>query len=1131
MNTRLLQDHEIENYGSPKGFNELLDEVKNVVDKYLSGTPLGHGHGQGNGISPTNPHRSINLNINDIGNGNTPHSYLAQQLRTSTSLPAGRFQLNPSAHPSPQSQSPGSAQRTPSTSATDTISKAGLRELSNMLNRQREGEINIRAIRQIAALYRQARQAEAQRTKFVEEIVKGSCLRSLLSFLTLREPSSNSSFEYIAQLESLELLALLTESDAIKSYIRHTGDLPIIVNVLGWAHRSQRSLELNFSLIDLICNLATQESCASILKKSGAIPPIFNMATNQYMNGELRILSINTLIIFTSYSDPKISEAIIDSASSLRMIIQQIHENSILASNEDMLDSIAIKMLDLLYRVSDCAKTRAIAYECGIERLVELLKVNEIYPKYLNQGNYFVVSNTSVSPANDPTAAQAKVQGKVLQCLEKLAQHENNRVKIGMAGLFNCMSYLKPMYLIPSDIFRWNINILEKVLKFLIQLLNNDNIKQVFVEKDGCNIIVSMVSSDFLPTNIRLSCAQVLGQFVSPKKTESSRIYYSVDKVMSNEIVPSLMKLFKSYPDETSLQLLVCKVFTNLGEQDELRQTIFSEGGIQLLHHLLTNPDIEVVTAACESLAVLSNNKFIRKVLRLLDSVGVIVRHLNGGVQQLKRGAIQTLYNVSRDDEGLLMLLDNHTGVSPLTIYNLLFSNDTITQTYAIKLLVNLSLDDQYVNCFVTRGGLNSLINALYSNNEALQHSVLDIMNVLLQSNKLVQESIFGEGIIEKLKKLTAHENLANPSSILLQPLRTLFITIKQLQPPESPPYHQQHVSNKSPHTPISSTTYVSPPSGPSPPHNTITSVSAPDFKRIENVLGKLDPDQLIQVIMEMVKHDASLADLVPVAIKSVLTGNRLPTPVYSTPPPSTSPSPPPAPRHVAPQKTPAAATSTTAPGNKRGGNKPPPPEKKKMGFSCLMEEIMMKVPTGKLNLRHVDMEKEAERRQKSMVMQNQSNILKDIVNIAQRRKTEQTANKRVLVDTSIVNGMRIWKKDFELWKQELQGMFRRDVNLTVLIYRIMDSVDKEFPFDEAMDIAKVESPESLAQSLCRVGFNVKQSRYTSSTSSTSSRSSSSSSNNNNDVEVVESIEYISISKPTGMPYKLLLSTILEYMQ
>eukprot|EP01133_Synstelium_polycarpum_P014542 gene14542-17184_t len=301
-----------------------------------------------------------------------------------------------------------------------------------------------------------------------------------------------------------------------------------------------------------------------------------------------------------------------------------------------------------------------------------------------------------------------------------------------------------------------------------------------------------------------------------------------------------------------------------------------------------------------------------------------------------------------------------------------------------------------------------------------------------------------------------------------------------------------------------------------------------PDYQKIEAILGKLDADQLRQVIIEMIKHNPAISDVLPVSIKGVITGIRIVTPVsppikqqVTSPTQQQQPRPVVSPtqqRHynqspkvaIGNTRAPVVAMSIASPAAaRRANNNVKSPNSH--GFSSLMDEIKSKVGTGRLNLRHVDTAVETENRRKDQLIAKTSNILKDIVTNAQQRQKrsdEKGASKRVLVDAGTVQGMRIWKKDFELWKGELQSMFERNINLTVLIYKILDSIETDFPFSEAMKITQSTEEEELAQSLIRIGFNVKQSTYAD-----------------------QHTEYTSVSIPTGIPVKLLLATIFDYMK
>ncbi|KAN0038216.1 hypothetical protein ACTA71_000388 [Dictyostelium dimigraforme] len=1294
INLRLLQDSEIENYGSPKNVNDLMEEVRGLFDNYtikfvpssnnkmtigLNSSPVAIKNSinqkSSSSSSPpqnTSPNSISNRLLNNGGNSNNSNNNI---LKPSERL----FKLNNNSTTSNNTQTQQQIQQTnnnlniinqqqqqqqqqqtkknPIESSFIDVKKIGIKELSLLLTKRREGSVHIQAITQIGELYQQACSNNTQKQQFLDEVNKGTCLRSLLSYLTISQPKIDS-FEYNSQLEALKVISILTGNDSIKSYIKQTGDIPIIVQVLNWSHKLPSFNSFNLSLINLISNLATQESCASILRKAGSIGPIFSMSVNESISNELRIIALNTLIIFSSYSDPKISEAIVDSKQSLELIFNNIINNCVTNNNGNINSAsnnqLSIKFLDLLYQVSDCAKTRAIAYECGIEKLLTLLRIDLIYPQELNRVNYFrignVVNNFS-KQVLDSTEVQSSLQSKILSCLEKLSKHELNRNKLGVVATDLILVYSSTMFKIPKDVFKWNTQILERTLKFAIQMLQDDNHKQIFVEKDGCKNMVWMVQqSDLFSSSVLLSCAQVLSIVVTPKKSSSSNsIQISIEKIIESDVIPSLMKLYKSFPDEKSLKILMCNVFKHLGTIDDNKQIIFSEGGYQLLHNLLNTDDLEVVSHSLDALTVLSTNNFIRKVLRLLGTVSVIIEKVSIQNSSIKKSTTNILNNISQDCEGVELISN---GLSPATLNSLLYGNESEIQISIVLMVENLiSFDENYLEKFIDNGGIPSLLNSLYSNNEQLQFQVLILLNRIIKSPN-AQIIILNSGIVNKLKSLSTHENVVKTNSTLIEPMRSFIIAVKSIPQPEPeikvppPQQQQQHqqkqqqnqsqetqeiqstvqkkqvhpikkeqsanilIGNRSttktvipeqikpvPPEPvvIQKAVASSPPQQSQPQQASTKPQTLPDFKKIESILCKLSQEQLKDVVLELIKQNTQLADILPTSIRNVITSNLLPYPTSPTPqtqpvssvtPPSTSPtlssssgSIPTAPAPPPPPPPPSAALNVTSPTKsssssttnnssfsplqlnniqlkptthvkketstttsssgvissadilnssvfkKRENDPTPMPEiggnrnnysvnnfsSGNSPFSHLMNELQSRVKNNTLNLQHIDTQQQIEDRRKDRLMKQNVGILKDIVSNAATRNKNNIQKKR-LIDSSMIQGKRIWKKSFDLFAQEVGTIFKRYDVFSILVFKILDEIE-DFSFKEALEISGFTDSELLAQQLLRIGFNLKSSTFVLPDSED------------------PLTEYEKIVKPTGMPIKMILCILVQFVQ
>lgn len=108
-----------------------------------------------------------------------------------------------------------------------------------------------------------------------------------------------------------------------------------------------------------------------------------------------------------------------------------------------------------------------------------------------------------------------------------------------------------------------------------------------------------------------------------------------------------------------------------LSQDDKNKQTIFEEGGIQLLNTLLKSPDVQVIQETTESLATLTHNKFIRKVLRLVG-IGNLITLLAHSKEEITRPSALTLANLAQDPEGVEAIMKDPSGSAVSALIGLL---------------------------------------------------------------------------------------------------------------------------------------------------------------------------------------------------------------------------------------------------------------------------------------------------------------------------------------------------------------------------------------------------------------------------------------------------------------------------
>ena len=148
------------------------------------------------------------------------------------------------------------------------------------------------------------------------------------------------------------------------------------------------------------------------------------------------------------------------------------------------------------------------------------------------------------------------------------------------------------------------------------------------------------------------------------------------------------------------------------------------------------------------------------------------------------------------------------------------------------------------------------------------------------------------------------------------------------------------------------------------------------------------------------------------------------------------------------------------------------------------------------MNLRHVDLASEIEKRKKEKVLSKAQLIMEEI-----KGHSLQTSRK-ALLDMSVVEGKQYWKKDMDRFFEEAHKVFLLDFKMMKLVFDILELYD-EISITEAKNYLKNGNSitdKDLAMNLLQIGFSIKLHTY---------------SNNGNDQITTA---YASIIRPSHLP-------------
>lgn len=369
------------------------------------------------------------------------------------------------------------------------------------------------------------------------------------------------------RLPALRVVTAISTNDENKDTLCRMGG---IKPVLGLVQSEKGNTEILLRVITFIYNISNIERAQDAINRVSGIPMLIPLLANSMPT--IQMIALKALINLCELTR---NQDAIARAGVLQHVLKQI------ASDNQMLRTSALRLLGKL------AHTEPIQNQIQLTQGIPLLlKFLNVYDVYNNRPNVKFTDN--LGPKHGPLEDQ---QLLVVPILSTLGQKEHNRKVVGIQGVKLLMVYLKVNGQIPPEVFKWNTDVTLEVLKALLSLTLNRENRIAFFEAQGPTLILRMLTVEALPKSMILAAASIMSQLSTTEEFSNQ---------IGGDTITYLVKILQQYSDNEVLQLIVVKTFLGLAPDDNNKQKIFEEGGIQLLNKLLSSDNQEIAIAVCQ---------------------------------------------------------------------------------------------------------------------------------------------------------------------------------------------------------------------------------------------------------------------------------------------------------------------------------------------------------------------------------------------------------------------------------------------------------------------------------------------------------------------------------------------------
>lgn len=649
----------------------------------------------------------------------------------------------------------------------------------------------------------------------------------------------------------------------------------------------------------------------------------------------------------------------------------------------------------------------------------------------------------------------------LLACLNTLASLARNsinkKVMFEKQAVRVLVAYPKINAKIPFDVFKWNIDVTHAALRALNNLVfgSRENLKQFF-EQDGMNMCLQMLTVEGFPKEFVLTVASLLSHLSSDE---------AFQREIGGNAILNLIRILQNFSDNEVLQFIVIRTFRALASDDNNRQKIFEEGGIQILYNLLKSDNEEIIGEVCQAFVALAPNKFIRKVIRVLG-VEKLVQLLYSTNTGVIVPLLKVLTLLATDAEGVKPMMDANIMQGLVT---LLYIKNAGIQENASHVLIKLLTSDKDRITFVENGGIQAIFESAKSDEARVQFLAITILTKLCQ-NPNTKAALQAEGMVDLLKDLAQHKNLTGKESKLLAEFKTLVITFKRTQTGANTIKIAQGLGGDS---------------GATAAKPGITEKGYEEDSSVEVMLSKLSKPRLCSIINAMAKEtNTNIREFLTVYLSERNKGD-----------------------------TTSAATArmfAKAPGKAPGPAPPPPPGAS--GTNRLLKPTTQGGTMGGLLAelqRGTDLKKVEVGDRPAGPAPTKDDLGRaiirsgDLLNIKSKLKIT-----RKVLDQGLIEPSRTWESNLKKWNKDFQTACYYDLNLIKLLWELAESEEGVILFKHAMSLVTgFKTEEHLANTLLKLGFAAKRTRVL--------------------LETGEKIEWEALVRPGDLPQRILLKELL----